>query len=149
MLTPGRRYTLFLQAYDTTGGLPGANIRPSIFRPFSVAGPTISLFVNQGDFHGGQTQRLGASVRNDGPPLKVTVEIWAGAPEGSIVELLAVADVDVPSTPRDVSTAFSDIFTYTFSGAEPAGPYVLGIRAREETSSAIVAQSMVGFTFAP
>ena len=149
VLTPGRRYVAEIQAHDTPGALPAANNRTVTRRPFSVAGPNVGVVLNQSVFATGQTLRFGVSVRNDGGPVNVDVQIWAGAPGGATAQVMEVADVEIPSTSPDASLVANDIVTHTFEGQEPAGAYVVGIRLRERVTGGIVAQAIGSFTFAP
>jgi len=149
VLEPGRRYALRLEAFDTSTGLPTANIRATSFRNFSVAGPNVSLSLNQSSFKTGDTLRLRANIRNDGAPVKVDVQLWAGVPTfPDPVELIDL-EVTLPSTAPDVSLVANDIFVLTFASTFPPGTYVLGIRFSADKTEGIMAQSTVSFSFAP
>lgn len=150
VLTPGRRYVVELQAYDVPSGiLAQTNTRAVRRQPFSVAGPNVGFFLNQAAFTTGDTLNLGLSVRNDGPPVAVDVRAWAGPPSGPAVLVFDVPGVEFPATAPDVSTVLNNVITHVFTGDEPAGPYALGIRVLERDTGAVMAQSIVGFDFAP
>lgn len=149
VLEPGRRYALRLEAFDTSTGLPTANIRAATHRNFSVAGPNVSLFLNQSTFHLGQTLKLGANIRNDGAPVKVGLKFWAGVPTIPDPVELADVDVDLPSTAPDVSIVANDLVVLTFTTVFPAGDYVFGMRFSAGKTDGIIAQSRVGFHYSP
>jgi hypothetical protein len=122
VLTPGRRYVVELQGYDVPSRiLAQTNTRAVRRRPFSVAGPNVGLFLNQGTFTTGDTLSVGLSVRNDGPPVTVDVRVWAGPPSAPSVLVFDFPGVELPTTPPNVSTVFSGVITHVFSGDEPAG----------------------------
>jgi hypothetical protein len=90
VLDPGRRYALWVEAYDTaTASLPGSNVRARSVQPFSVAGPNLGVFLNQPTFSAGQTLHLGLSLRNDGTSADADVTVWAGLPDGTVEDTLA------------------------------------------------------------
>ncbi len=146
VLTPGRRYFVRVRAYDSTNGLGGANIRALTQVPFSVAGPSVSLFLNQTAFRAGQTLTLGAAFRNDGAALAVNVKLWGGLPSGP-VKILDIDDVPIAPTPPDVSTVVNDLLVYTFTGSEPPGNYFVRITFR--AFGGTVAEATVAFGFTP
>jgi len=150
VLDPGRRYAVGVEAFDTPGAvLPTANFRARSFRNFSVAGPNVGLSLNQSSFKTGDTLRLRANIRNDGAPVKVDVQLWAGVPTfPDPVELIDL-EVTLPSTAPDVSLVANDIFVLTFASTFPPGTYVLGIRFSADKTEGIMAQSTVSFSFAP
>ena len=149
VIEPGRRYAVRVEAYDDAGAsFPAASFRASAFQPFSVAGPNVSLFLNQSTFMPGQRVHLGLSVRNNGAPRPVDVTLWVGHPDGTAVKI-PLGNVEIASTPPDVSKVTNDYLVYTFAGGEPTGVYLVGIRLTSPDTGQIIAQSAVTLTLAP
>ena len=149
VLDPGRRYAVRVETYDDPGAsFPAANFRASTFQPFSVAGPNVSLFLNQSTFTPGSTLHLGLSVRNNGAPRPVDVTLWVGHPDGTAVKI-PLGNVEIASTPPDVSKVTNDYLVYTFAGGEPTGVYLVGIRLTSPDTGQIIAQSAVTLTLTP
>lgn len=87
VLEPGRRYVLRLEAHDTPGGIPGANIRATSFRPFSVAGPDVQPLANHAAVRTSQTPRPGTTVRHDNPSAPLLTSAFGGTPPRSRLAL--------------------------------------------------------------
>lgn len=149
VLDPGRRYAVRVEAYDDAGAsLPVASFRASAFQPFSVAGPTVSLFLNQSTYRPGQTLHLGLNVRSNGAPRPVDVTLWVGHPDGTAARI-PLGSMEIASTSPDVSRVLTDYLVYTFTGDEPTGVYLVGIRLTSPDTGQIVAQAVGTLTLAP
>jgi hypothetical protein len=149
VVDPGRRYALRLEAYDDIGAsLPAASFRASTFQPFSVAGPNVGLFLNQSTYRPGQTLHLGLNVRNNGAPRLVDVTLWVGRPDGAAVKI-PLGNMEIASTSPDVTKVMNDYLVYTFTGDEPTGMYLVGIRLTSPDTGQIIAQGMGTLTLAP
>jgi hypothetical protein len=149
VLDPGRRYALRVEAYDDIGAsLPAASFRASAFQPFSVAGPNVSLFLNQSTYRPGQTLHLGLNVRNNGAPRPVDVTLLVGHPDGTAGKI-PLGSMEIASTSPDVSKVLNDYLVYTFTGDEPTGVYLVGIRFTSPDTDQIIAQSIGTLTLAP
>jgi hypothetical protein len=149
VVDPGRRYALRVEAYDALGAsLPAASFRASTFQPFSVAGPNVGLFLNQGLYKPGQTLHLGLNVRNNGDPRPVDVTLWVGHPDGTTGKI-PLGSMEIASTSPDVTKVMNDYLVYTFTGDEPTGVYLVGIRLTSPDTGQIIAQAMGSLTLAP
>jgi hypothetical protein len=148
VLDPGRRYAVRVEAYDDAGAsLPLASFRASAFQPFSVAGPNVSLFLNQTTYRPGDTLHLGLSMRNNGSPRPVDVTLFVGHPDGTAGKI-PLGNVEIESTSSDASKVLNDYLVYTVTGDEPPGMYLLGIRLSSPDTGQIIAQSAVTLTLA-
>jgi hypothetical protein len=149
VVDPGRRYALRVEAYNHIGAsFPAASFRASTLHPFSVAGPNVGLFLNQSTYRPGQTLHLGLNVRNNGAPRPVDVVLWVGYPDGTAVKT-PLGSMEIASTSPDVTNVMNDYLVYTFTGSEPTGMYLVGIRLTSPDTGQIIAQAMGTLTIAP
>jgi len=148
VIDPGRRYAVRVEAYDDAGAsLPAASIRASAFQPFSVAGPTVSLFLNQSIYKPGHTLHLRLNLRNNGTPRPVDMTLLVGNPDGTAVRI-PLGSMEIASTSPDVSQILNEYLVYTFTGDEPTGMYLVGIRLTSPDTGQIIAQAMGTLTLA-
>lgn len=149
ILTPGRRYLLRVHAFDAAG-LGPANIRATTQIPFSVAGPSVTMSLNKPTFVGGDQLLLSVFYRNNGAPITVEGELWAGLPGGPAIELITVDNLPLSQTAPDASTALVQNFLlHTFTGAEPPSHYVLRFQFFDLGGPGVIAEASVPFRVGP
>jgi hypothetical protein len=109
-------------------------------------GPSLAVTVNQTSFRTGETLRVALTAGNPGAPVAVDLYVLGQLPDGvSAVFLASLASpVFAPALlsadprsfaaaargvtlPQGFQTALDPIFTYTFTGAEPPGQYVVTV----------------------
>ena len=95
---------------------------------FARLSPSASLSLNQGSFSTGQTLILDAATAPGPSPVTADVYVALRLPNGSLLFLQGGGGVTANPAPIlqnwTVGTFTGQIFSYTFSGGEPAGGYV-------------------------
>jgi hypothetical protein len=125
-----------------------------------ASGPALALTVNQGSFGAGETLRVGLSASNVGPAVPVDLYVMVRLPDGLSALFMAslvpptfaatplagdprtfAAAVRNVTLPSGFQTALDPLFTYTFDGSEPPGPYALTVAL---TRAGALADGVVG-----
>jgi hypothetical protein len=144
VLVPGRRHYARVEAYDNVNALPTANARGQTTIEFVTQGPEIFLSFPQ-SYTAGQT--LTARVRayhTGASAVRVNVQAWQGNPDGTVSQLLTLPNVTIPS---GVNGDYYNgpFYSYTFTGAEPNGRYVIGMRLIDPGTGETIAVATRGF----
>jgi YVTN family beta-propeller protein len=116
--------------------------------------PGVSLTLNQGTFHRGETLSLGATTYAGDAPRAVDAYVEVGLPDGSL--LFMQPDGSFTGEMRPVVTNWpvapfsGEIVRHTFDGSEPSGPYRWRARFTDPgTLHLIGLTAQAPFTFSP
>lgn len=146
---PGRRYMVRLDAYDHAnsdncstppgGTCQDANARSRNLLYVYVPGPEVYLnFPNTAAYGSGSTLTVGGRITNTGFPVTAHAEVWIGMPGGGVLPILDARDLAIP-TNWNGDFFNGPIFTHLFSGTEPTGTYVVGLRLVEKVTGETLA----------
>jgi len=144
VLVPGRRHYARVEAFDSGNVLPTANARGVTTVEFVTQGPEISLSFPQ-SYTAGQTLTANVRAYNTGASaIRVNVQAWQGNPDGTVAQLLTLPNLTIPSGVNGdyYNGAF---YSYTFTGAEPNGRYVIGMRLIDPSTGETIAVATRGF----
>jgi hypothetical protein len=148
IFTPGRRYMVRVDSYDHANGSgcstpPGGTCQDSNARSRNliyvyVPGPEVYLNFPSTTYAAGNTLNVGARIYNTGFPVTVNAEAWIGIPSGGVLSILEARDLVIPASwSGDFYNGI--IFSYLFSGGEPAGTYVVGLRLVDKVTGETIA----------
>jgi hypothetical protein len=148
------------EAVDPSGLLIDPNSGQARTDGGGPTGPGVAVTVNQATLRTGETLRVGLSATNPGAPVAVDLYVLGQFPDGvSAVFLASLASpVFAPALlsadprafaaaarnvtlPQGFQTALDPLFTYTFTGAEPPGQYVVTAAL---TAAGALADGVVG-----
>jgi hypothetical protein len=138
VFVPGRRHYVRVEAHDNVNGLPASNARGKLTVEGVTQGPEIILSFGS-TFTAGQTLTANVRAYNSGASsVKVNVQAWQGGPDGTVTALLTLPNVTIPS---GVSGDYYNgaFYAHTFTGAEPNGTYVVGMRLIDPDTGETVA----------
>src|SRR5262249_4604806 len=90
-------------------------------------GPDV-LLSTSGGTGAGQTLTVTALVFNTGGPATADALGWIGLPTGQVITLFDIKGVTIPTAASNSPVFNGPIFSRTFTGSEPSGLYVVGIR---------------------
>lgn len=142
----GRRYQVRVEADDTTAFLPTSNFRSRRAVDVFLQGPEVGIGLSTSSPRAGTWLTIRAYVYNFFGPSTVRVTGWIGLP-GSPTP---VSILDVPRITFPTGTNLSvPIFSYMFTGLEPPGLYVVGLRFTDAATSQEVAVGTRTFFFTP
>lgn len=146
VMIPGRFYQVRVEADDTPYFLPTSNFRSRRAVNVFLQGPEIRIGLNTTSPRAGTTFTITAYVYNFFATSTVRVTGWVGLP-GSPTPITIL---DIPSITFDTGTNLSaPIFSYTFTGGEPVGLYVVGLRFMDPATGQEVAMGTRTFFFTP
>lgn len=155
VLTPGRRYQIRVEAYDHANAFPAANFRSDHRIQVELQGPDIyAILRKNGTFIGppassfgaGDTLEVHARLVNTHGPVTADILGWIGVPGSPdpMVILNLRSFTMAESLMGDVYNGPLG-FTYTFTGSEPSGAYVAGIRLIDPVTGETIAAHSRGF----
>jgi hypothetical protein len=155
VLVQGRRYVIRIEAFDAAAGF-GCTVSPncvvgdlnarSTFRAEIITqGP--EFFLNtSGGTGAGQTLTVNLRVYNTGPTVTGNVLMWIGLPGGlGVINVLSLTGVSIPQN-QNANIFNGGLFSHTFTGGEPSGHYVVGIRLTDPATGATMAFAQTRFT---
>lgn len=148
VLLPGRRYVVRVEAYDQANGFgcspspcTSADLNARTRRDIELitSGPEVFLqFPNATPYTAGSTLNIATRIYNPATPVTVDIHVWIGFPGGSIV-VGHYPGVIIPANPNADFVNNNPLFSHTFTGGEPSGSYVAGIRLTDPTTGDTVA----------
>jgi hypothetical protein len=160
VMVPGRRYLVRVDAYDHLNGAgcstppytcQDANARSRQSIEVVTKGPEIFLTFNSGTYTAGQTLDVTTRIYNTGPSVTVNVTAWIGLPTGAVIPILNLSNLAIPNstlTPSGPNNFYSGSigFSYTFTGSEPSGAYLVGLRLIDPATGETVALATRAFS---
>lgn len=146
VMVPGRIYSILVEAETSANGLPESDARSRREIRVITQGPEVILS-GSGGTAPGQTETISLRAVNTGPPVTVNARVWLGLPDGGINTIGSVDNIALPnSTGQPNNDLFSGpIFSMTFTGAEPNGNYIVGVRLTDPSTGETIAQSSFRF----
>jgi hypothetical protein len=152
IMVQGRRYVVQLDAFDhanpfgcsATPPCTNTNVRARRQIEVITPGPEIFLTFNSGNYSAGQMLDVTTRIYNTGPSITVNANAWVGLPGGGVVPILDVPSLTIPTStgnPTGPNNFYSGSigFSYTFTGTEPNGIYVVGLRLTDPSTGETVA----------
>jgi hypothetical protein len=156
VLVPGRRYRVRVEAFDNANAFgcstactsSDSNARslnrievvtqgPEIFLTFQKAGGGTT-------YAAGDTLDVTTRIYNTGPAVTVNAQAWIGTPTLGVIPILNMPGLTIttstgnPTGPNDFYSG-SIGFSYMFTGGEPSGIYVVGLRLTDPATGETVA----------
>ena len=148
ILTPGRRYGLRVEAFDTTPTGAGQffNARSTGIQDFSVAGPAAAVSTNRGIYTAADTFTLNLRLRNRGTTVADThLRLWLSPPGAQGTFTLFDSDLRL-SANLDTGTIL--VISTPASGL-PTGNWGVGVRLNDRQSGEVMAERVFGFSIGP
>lgn len=108
--------------------------------------PSVRVILNQTSFTPGETMILSAQVENGPFARDVEVKTWIELPGGLQMNVLNAHLVFTVPANADI---LHEIISYTFTGMEPAGMYIVGARLLNVISGREYSVNLDNFTFTP
>ena len=159
VMVPGRRYLVRVEAFDhadpfgcsATPPCTNANARSRRRVEVITPGPEIFLTFNSGTYAAGQTLDVTTRIYNTGPSITVNAHAWIGLPPwggqpetGGVIPVLDVPNLTIPNStgnPTGPNNFYNGSigFSYIFTGSEPNGMYVVGLRLTDPSTGETVA----------
>jgi hypothetical protein len=156
VLVPGRRYRVRVEAFDNANAFgcstactsSDSNARsmnridvvtqgPEIFLTFQKAGGGTT-------YAAGDTLDVTTRIYNTGPAVTLNAQAWIGTPTLGVIPILNMSGLTIsnstanPTGPNDFYSG-SIGFSYMFTGGEPSGIYVVGLRLTDPATGETVA----------
>jgi hypothetical protein len=108
-------------------------------------GPEVFLqFPNTTPYTGGSTLNIATRIYNSVTSVTVDIHVWIGFPGGTVV-VGHYPGVFINVNPSADFVNNYPLYSYTFSGGEPSGSYVVGIRLTDPTTGDTVALATRAF----
>jgi hypothetical protein len=150
VMVPGRRYVVRVDAYDHPNGTgcstppytcQDSNARSKNWINVLTQGPEMYLTFGSGTYGPGQTLDVTTRIYNTGPTVTVDALAWIGLPTGAVMKILDVDDLVIPTNLAGDFYSGTIGFSYTFTGSEPSGIYVVGLRLTDPATGETVAKA--------
>jgi hypothetical protein len=138
VIVPGRRYQIRLEALDNASTNILASNAQAVRRiQVEAQGPDVFLTFPSQAYGAGQTLDITARVWNTHPAAVVNAVVWIGLPGGGAS--MRVLEFKNVMLPQGMDWTGSLGFSYTFTGGEPSGAYVVGFRLSDPASDETIA----------
>lgn len=137
-LVPSRRYVVRVEAYDDARRFPFANTKGRRDVELVTEGPEIFLLFGENYFTG---QTLNAMVRayhTGHSPVTANAQAWVGLPDGTTMPILDLPNLVIPGSTAG-NYFLGTFYRYTFTGAEPNGVYIVGLRLTDPITGGTIA----------
>lgn len=148
IMVPGRRYIVRVEAFDVSTAFSCSptpctsaelNARGRLQIEVVTEGLELFLTFPTGKYSAGQTLTVTTRINNPGPTVSVDARAWIGLPTGQVIPVLEVEELTIPSSLTGDFYNGSIGFSYTFTGSEPPGIYVVGLRFIDPATGETVA----------